>query len=268
MSGSASLRLFHPRDLDDVHSLVVRTIDESYPPFYTPLVIEFFKKYHQKERILHDADRGVIIVLEDNGRIQATGTIVETSIRRVFVYPGCQRRGYGKMIMSELETKAVERRLKYVELDASLFAKKFYLDLHYVIMKHGAYQLTPNDILGYYKMAKSFSRSQITPWNFDGRRFIFSDRIEVHGNMGTAVEFEFIQRGNLVYGGYRGEKSQFGEIIGVIDGNVIEFSSILEHSDGTTDHGRKTGILRYTSGGKIHIIDGSRETGTRVMQEV
>jgi hypothetical protein len=53
MSGTVSLRVFHTRDLEDVHSLVTRTIDESYPPFYTPLVIDFFKKYHQKGNLVY-----------------------------------------------------------------------------------------------------------------------------------------------------------------------------------------------------------------------
>ncbi len=273
MSVNASLRKFHRRDLDQVFTLVLRTIDASYPPFYSPTVIDYFKKYHQREKILHDAERGWTVVLEDEREILATGTLLETNIRRVFVDPLSQRRGYGRLIMRELEAKAVEKGLKFVDLDASLFAKNFYLDLHYVIMKHGAYPLTKNDILGYYKMAKSFLPPNIPRWELNNTWF------KVLRNDGSDAEvdgetvFEFVQKENLIYGEYRGGKIKFGEINGILEGDMIEFSYVQENLDGKTDHARKIATIRRNPEGKIQLIrtsesNSKEEKGFYEMEEI
>lgn len=268
ISENVLLRDFHAGDLEQLWSLVSRTIDACYPPFYTPLVIDFFKKYHRRENILRDADRGWTVVLEDMGKIVATGTLVGTNIRRVFVDTGCQRRGFGKGIMREIEGKAVDAGLKYVDLDASLFAKNFYLDLRYVILKHGEYPLTKEDILGYYKMAKSFSSSNESDWDLNGKRFRYlPDRCGgVEGSEG--IVFEFVQRGDLVYAGYHGEKSRFGEIVGSLSGDLIEISYMQEHLDGTTDHGRSTATIRRNPDGKIRFIERCDRKEIDIMVEV
>ena len=268
MSGSVTLRIFRPRDLDEVHTLITRTIDESYPPFYSPLAIGFFKKYHQGKQILHDADRGLTIVLDEGGAIRATGTLVTTNIRRVFVHPESQRRGYGTVIMRELEAKGVEKGLRYVDLDASLFSKKFYLDLHYVIMNHGAYPLREDDLLGYYKMTKNLQPLDPPQWNLDGMRMRFSDGSGIQKSMERTTAYEFIQKGNFLYGGYRGGKSEFGEIIGILDGSRVEFSTVQEHLDGTTDHGRINGTVTRGHGGKIHIVDRRDSKDIRILEEI
>ncbi|MCM2466653.1 GNAT family N-acetyltransferase [Methanoculleus oceani] len=86
------LRRFRPRDLEDVSRLVTGTIEASYAPVYPREAIDFFLEYHTVEQIMENADRGCTFVLEPGGRIVGTGTLLGTTIKRVFVHPSRQRR--------------------------------------------------------------------------------------------------------------------------------------------------------------------------------
>ena len=100
---SYHLRSFTPAYLEPVWSLVQRTIGISYAPDYSPEVIKFFQDYHPREKILDDAENGHILVAERDGTIIGTGTLREAHIRRVFIEPGCQGQGIGRVIATHLE---------------------------------------------------------------------------------------------------------------------------------------------------------------------
>ena len=84
------LRTMKTTDLEPVYELVQKTIAVSYADVYPPEAIEFFKNHHSKENILKDIERGYIVVAESGGLLLGTGTIIETSIRRVFINPEYQ----------------------------------------------------------------------------------------------------------------------------------------------------------------------------------
>jgi len=46
---------------------------------------------------MKDIERGYIVVAESGGLLLGTGTIIETSIRRVFINPEYQHQGIGKI---------------------------------------------------------------------------------------------------------------------------------------------------------------------------
>jgi GNAT superfamily N-acetyltransferase len=125
------LRLFRPDDLDAVQELIFRTIDVCYTGVYPSQAVAFFKEYHSKDNILEDSEQGHTFVLEVDGRIVGVGCLVKATIKRVFVDPEFQHRGYGRMMMARLEEQARESGVAVVDLDASLPSKGLYDFLGY-----------------------------------------------------------------------------------------------------------------------------------------
>ena len=103
-----TLREFRETDLFGVKSLVHRTIAVCYPGHYCLEAVRFFANYHDEQAIRRDAKEGCTLVLEKAGRILATGTLVGDEIKRVFVEPGLQKHGLGRLIMRRLEEKAAD----------------------------------------------------------------------------------------------------------------------------------------------------------------
>ena len=110
------LRTMKTTDLAAVYALVQNTIAVSYAGVYPPEAIEFFKNHHSRENILNDLARGYIVVAESSGLLLGTGTIIETSIRRVFINPEYQHHGIGKIIARKLERKAKSAGLAKLDL--------------------------------------------------------------------------------------------------------------------------------------------------------
>jgi GNAT superfamily N-acetyltransferase len=148
------IRKFEESDLELVKTLIDKTIDVCYCDDYCAEAISFFKQWHCKEKILKAASEGWIIVLEINGQIKATGTLIGDEIVRVFVDPAIQKQGLGKKIMLELEAKAVSLGIQSVRLDASIPAKVFYDSLGYTTLEETFLEVENGKRLDYWKMAK------------------------------------------------------------------------------------------------------------------
>jgi GNAT superfamily N-acetyltransferase len=155
-----NVREFKKADLADVKSLIHRTIDACYSGIYCAEAVKFFKDWHNDRKILKNAKEGYTIVVEKNNRIIGTGTIVGDEIMRVFVDPAFQKRDFGKLIMHELEQKAVSTGINVVKLDASLPSKKFYELLDYIVLKETFVEVENNKRLDYYKMEKALARKK------------------------------------------------------------------------------------------------------------
>jgi GNAT superfamily N-acetyltransferase len=149
-----AIRRFRESDLDEVCGLVRETIDTSYAAVYPPRVVDFFHQYHEPAVIVSDAASGHTIVVHSGGALVATGTRAGTTVRRVFVRAGWQRRGIGNTIMAELERGAFAAGIARLDLSASLPAKEFYLGLGYEVVSDEDYEVAPGQHLEYYEMAK------------------------------------------------------------------------------------------------------------------
>lgn len=114
------LRPFLQSDLDVVRELILSTIDACYSGVYPPRTIEFFKQYHSDENILDRAEKGHTIISESEGKVIATGTIIENHICAVFVLCFIQHRGLGRMIMQALEDRALSAGFTEITLEVSL----------------------------------------------------------------------------------------------------------------------------------------------------
>ena len=148
------IRSFELSDLVSVKNLIYRTIDVSYSTFYNDDAIAFFRNHHCNDNILKDSGEGYTIVLEKDNRIIGTGTILGDEIKRVFVDPEFQKRGFGKHVMRNLEAKAISLRINRVKLDASLPAKRFYDSLGYLTLETTFLEVDNGKRLDYYKMEK------------------------------------------------------------------------------------------------------------------
>jgi len=148
------IREFRDDDLVDVKDLIYSTIDYCYPDFYCREAVKFFKQWHCSDKILKNSKEGYTIILDQDGRIVGTGTVVGNEIMRVFVDPASQKCGFGKLIMQNLEEKALSQGINLVKLDASLPSKKFYDLLGYVTLEETFLEVENNKRLDYFKMQK------------------------------------------------------------------------------------------------------------------
>lgn len=149
-----TLREFRETDLFAVKSLVHRTIAVCYPGHYCLEAVRFFANYHSEPAILQDAREGCTLVLDRGGRILGTGTLVGDEIKRVFVEPGLQQHGLGRLIMHRLEEKAASQGIGTVRLDASLPAKAFYDNLGYTTVEAAYLTVENNRRLDFFRMQK------------------------------------------------------------------------------------------------------------------
>ena len=152
------IREFEKNDLAAVKDLVDKTIDVCYAGIYCAEAVQFFKDWHHSDKILKNVKEGYTIILEQDGRIVGTGTVVGNEIARVFVEPASQKCSFGKLIMQKLEEKALSRGVNIVKLDASLPSKKFYDLLGYVTLDETFLEVENNKELHYYKMEKSLEK--------------------------------------------------------------------------------------------------------------
>jgi GNAT superfamily N-acetyltransferase len=148
------VRGFRLADLESVKELINKTIDVCYNGYYCNEVMNYFDMYNWDGNILKAARDGYIVVVETQGKIVGTGSIIGEVVLRVFVDPGYQRQGLGKMIMSELERQAATNGVKVARLRALANARKFYESLGYVTVDKGLVKVDNGGCLEYYQMEK------------------------------------------------------------------------------------------------------------------
>jgi GNAT superfamily N-acetyltransferase len=148
------IRNYNKRDLERLGFIVQNTIKRSYMKFYPKEAIDYFLELHSIRNMKKDIPKGHTFVLESGNEVLATGSIVENEIKRVFVLPEYQGRGFGKKIMAKLEEIALNEGFNKVKLCASLPSKDFYLSLDYEIVQFNYIEVKNNKKLEYYDMEK------------------------------------------------------------------------------------------------------------------
>ena len=142
-------------DLQSVYDVVQHTIKTIYPKYYPTEVVDFFCEHHSKDAIAKDIENGYVSVLKIDGNNVATGCFVDNHITRVYVFPEYQKRGYGTLIMKNIEAQIRENYNK-AYLDASLPAAALYEKLGFSTVKHERYPVENGVILAYEVMEKDF----------------------------------------------------------------------------------------------------------------
>jgi len=153
-SPDTTIRRFEKRDLVALKRLIHDTIDTSYAEFYPPRAVEFFKSFHSKEKILNRSQSGTVLIMEENGELAGTGSMVDGAIFAVFVNPRLQKGGRGKTLMHELEKAARDAGVVESRLDISLPSRPFYESLGYVVSEEESRDLGEGQRLDFWKATK------------------------------------------------------------------------------------------------------------------
>lgn len=151
------IRKYNKKDLERLSFIVCTTIKKSYLKFYPPEAIEYFSELHSKGNMEKDIPKGFTCMLELDGEVIGSGSIVGSEIKRVFVLPRYQGKGYGKKIMAKIEETALSQGIRKVKLCASLPSKNFYLALGYKIVRFTHFLVNNNKKLEYYYMEKDLA---------------------------------------------------------------------------------------------------------------
>jgi ribosomal protein S18 acetylase RimI-like enzyme len=149
------IRQFHVSDAEAVRELIHHTIDVSYSPVYPPRAVQFFKDFHSGVKIIERHQTGEILVVEKDGKVIATGSIVGADILGVFVDPEFQHQGYGTSLMQELEKKAIVNGIEMVVLSVSLPSRRFYEILGYEIIAEHTIDVGEGQRLDYWDARKT-----------------------------------------------------------------------------------------------------------------
>jgi putative acetyltransferase len=150
----SQIREFQEMDLAAVRRLIHETIDACYAGVYPPRAVQFFKEFHSEEKIMARHREGQVLVVEQEGRLVATGTIVRKEIFGVFVHPDFQGRGHGTGLMRELENRAKASGCAQSELSVSLPSKGFYDGLGYKIQEECSIDVGEGQQLRFWKASK------------------------------------------------------------------------------------------------------------------
>ena len=157
-----SIRRFRESDIGPLHRLIHETIDISYAEVYPPRAVEFFKKFHAEDKILERGRVGTILVVEEDGELVGTGSIVDGEIFAVFVHPKCQSGGRGKALMQRLEDQARAEGVVESELSVSLSSLKFYQGLGYEVVEERSRDLGEGQQLDFWAAKKKLTPHQPT----------------------------------------------------------------------------------------------------------
>lgn len=149
------VREFELSDLEYVKDLIKRTINICYRDVYCREIMDFFDMFHWDGNILKTAQDGYIVVAEVQGKIVGTGSVIGSAILRVFVDAAYQKQGLGKMIMNELEMRAMANGVGTVQLRALANAKKFYESLGYLTVANSMVEVDNGMHFEYYQMEKT-----------------------------------------------------------------------------------------------------------------
>ena len=126
MAKDINIRKFERKEADFLYRMVQDTIDISYCKAYPPEAVEYFKEYHSIGDILNDATLGYTVIAQSDGEILGTGTLLGSNIRRVYVNPSHQHQSIGKLIVAELEKRALGEKILCLDLAASLVSRDFW----------------------------------------------------------------------------------------------------------------------------------------------
>jgi N-acetylglutamate synthase-like GNAT family acetyltransferase len=87
--------------------------------------VQFFKDFHSKRNVADRNKIGTTLVVEEDGKLVATGSLVGGEILAVFVHPRLQNGGRGKALMRALENEARASGVTEIGLSISLPSKRF-----------------------------------------------------------------------------------------------------------------------------------------------
>jgi N-acetylglutamate synthase-like GNAT family acetyltransferase len=139
--------------------LISETIEISYAEVYPPRAVQFFKDFHSKRKVADRSKIGTTLVVEEDGKLVATGSLVGGEILAVFVHPRLQKGGRGKALMRALENEARASGVTEIGLSISLPSKRFYASLGYRVVEEISRDVGEGQRLDFWKAVKQLPAS-------------------------------------------------------------------------------------------------------------
>ena len=141
-------------DLNTVKYVAESTISEVYPHYYPRGAVNFFLKHHSEANIVHDIEQNQVFLCQDAaGNVVGTVTVSGNEIRRLFVLPALQGKGYGTEMLDYAE-KTISGQAPEIVLAASFPAKGMYLKRGYEVVSYHMLPTDNHDFLCYDVMKK------------------------------------------------------------------------------------------------------------------
>ncbi|GAE89944.1 GNAT family N-acetyltransferase [Acetivibrio straminisolvens] len=106
------------------------------------------------ENIKKAIDEEFFLVIECDGEIVGTGAIYEGEIKRMFVLPEFQGRGYGSLLLDVLERKVEYDGYTLGMLSSSLPAYTFYERNGYIPLVFEQIETQNGNVLCFHRMSK------------------------------------------------------------------------------------------------------------------
>jgi len=138
---------------DEVYNVIHKTIEETYPKYYPRSAVDFFHNHHSKENMEKLLPNETTLILWDK-KIIGTGSLSGNELKRFFILPEYQGKGFGKLLLRELEKNIDKNKYDNFVLDSSLGAVEFYQKNGYVFKKYMSINLSDGNYLCYLEMIK------------------------------------------------------------------------------------------------------------------
>ncbi len=255
-----------------IYQLVQNTIQTVYPLYYPKEITEFFSSLHSEETIASDIRQGLVKVLFTDNGIAGTGTCEKNHIKRLFVTPGLQKKGYGSTILQQLE-KEIADAYDTAVLDSSLAAACFYEHKGYKTLMHKEFSAQNHTVLVYEIMEKRLHKNT-SGICYDGK-FFAPVTNSTNGEVSSQTIFSYHQDGNILWAKYSGGDILKGHLTGTVSSNG-EMDYYYQHVN--LRHEMRAGkchsVPHISDNGKLALaeqwqwLDGDKSEGYSVVREI
>lgn len=256
-----------------IHKIVHTTVSEIYPLYYPEDVVQFFLNYHSLENIKSALKLEYTLLIEINGEIIGTGSLYKNEIKRMFILPQFQGKGYGSIILSKLEEKALSEGYNLIMLDDSLPAYSLYEKRGYESVKYNRIVTPLGQVLCYNQMSKVLS-NVYSSINYNGRTFTSVSNSD-NGEVSDKTIFYYKQEKNIVWAEYSGGEIVKGYLLGTasIDGK-LEFCYQHINAKNQFRTGTCNSVPQILSDGRIRLMEdwewtnGDKSKGSSIIEEI
>lgn len=125
------IRRFTAEDAEQLSQLIKRTLRNVNSRDYSMDAIESLIPFFTPESLIQQASEQYMIVCIDEGELVGVASLDGDRVRTVFVDADRQRLGIGKLLMADIEARAIETHQTWLYLHAALSAENFYQALGY-----------------------------------------------------------------------------------------------------------------------------------------
>jgi N-acetylglutamate synthase-like GNAT family acetyltransferase len=134
--------------------LIDRTITTCYAEYPIEFRQHWMDEHQAQQHLLTESMEGYTLIIECNRQMIGTGTLLHDKIKRVFIHPDYQRKGYGILIMQKLEQQAKTNAIKTIRLSATPPSKPFFERLEYKPISEHNFKDEHLKRFRYYRMEK------------------------------------------------------------------------------------------------------------------